>query len=70
MFILGFKSLVCPIERLVANRDAVWDSQCTQALNHLAELILKHLRLGMVIEGVPLTLHLGEREGALHAIFT
>ena len=48
----------------------MWDSQCTQALNHLAELIFKCLRLGMVVEGVPLTLHLGKREGALHAIFT
>ena len=47
-----------PIEQLLANRDAVWDSQCTQALNHLAELIFKCLRLGMVVEGVPLTLHL------------
>ena len=59
-----------PIEQLLANRDTVWDNRCTQVLNHLAKLILKHLRLGMVIEGVPLTLHLGEREGALHAIFT
>ena len=62
--------MVRPIERLLADRDAVWDGQSTKVLNHLAELIFKRLRLGMVIEGVPLTLHLGEREGALHAIFT
>ena len=60
-FIPNFREEIRPIEALLSRKDtaAMWNANCTAALNWLVALIFRRMRLGLIDYAQPIDLYAG-----------
>ena len=71
-FIPNFKEEIRPIEALLSQKDtaAMWNADCTAALNPLVALIFRRMRMGLIDYTQPVDLYAGYTSHTVRAVLT
>ena len=71
-FIPNFKEEIRPIEALLSHKDtaAMWNTNCTAALNRLVALIFHRIWLGLIDYAQPVDLYAGYTSHTVRAVLT